>query len=236
MDPDVQAVLFDAGGVLLMPDPAAFRARLAPFGVEPDDEACWRAHFVGMAEIDRIGRTDYLEADRAIVQWLGVSPSEVDGAAAAINLVYTEDAGVPVPGVADQLMLLQRAGIRLAIVSNATGRVAAQLAEHRICSTDASDCASVDVVIDSAVVGVEKPDPAIFALALEALDLRAEDCVYVGDSVHFDINGARAAGLAAVHVAPHGCCAAADHPHVASVEHFAELLLTGRAARVAHSG
>lgn len=60
-----------------MPDPAAFRARLAPFGVQPDDEACRRAHFIGMAEIDRIARTDYLQADHAIVRWLGVAPAAV---------------------------------------------------------------------------------------------------------------------------------------------------------------
>jgi putative hydrolase of the HAD superfamily len=225
VEPEVKAVLLDAGGVLLMPDPAAFRVRLAPYGIAPDDEACHRAHILGMAELDRIGRTDYPHADRVIAQWLGVAAGEVEAAADAIKDVYLEDPFVPVHGVAEQLLRLQAAGIRLAIVSNATGKVAAELAKHRICTTADSDCACVDVVIDSAVVGVEKPDPAIFGFALEALQLPPEQCVYLGDSVHFDVNGARAAGIPAVHVAPHTDCAAIDHPHVASVHAFVDQLL-----------
>lgn len=176
MDYVVNAVLLDAGGVLLLPDPAAFRARLAPFRVAPDDETCWRAHFAGMAEIDRIGRTDYPQADRVISEMFGVRPPEVKAAAEAIGRVYTEDAFLPVPGAAEALRGLQDAGIKLGIVSNATGKVEAELAQHRICAVDGAGCATVDVVIDSHVVGVEKPDPAIFGLALEALGLPAERC------------------------------------------------------------
>lgn len=221
----MKAVLLDAGGVLLVPDPAAFRARLASFGVAPDDEACRRAHFLGMAELDRIGRTDYLQADRVIARSFGVAEDEVETAAAALNDVYRDDPFVPVPGVAEQLLRLQATGLRLAIVSNATGRVADELAGHRICALDDPSCATVDVVVDSAVVGVEKPDPAIFSLALDALRLPAEDCVYLGDSVHFDVNGAWAAGIPAVHVSPYGDCIGGDHPHVSSVHDFTDRLL-----------
>jgi putative hydrolase of the HAD superfamily len=55
-----------------------------------------------------------------------------------------------------------------------------------------------EVVVDSAFVGMRKPDPAIFALTLERLGgVRAEECVFVDD---LDVNceAARALGMAAI--------------------------------------
>ena len=52
-----------------------------------------------------------------------------------------------------------------------------------------------DVVVVSADVGVQKPDPAIFRLACERLGEEPGSCVYVGDSVLSDVEGAAAAGL-----------------------------------------
>jgi FMN phosphatase YigB (HAD superfamily) len=51
--------------------------------------------------------------------------------------------------------------------------------------------------------------------------------VYLGDSVYFDVGGARAAGLQPVHVDPFDLCDAPDdHPHVASLAAFAEALIS----------
>ena len=50
-------------------------------------------------------------------------------------------------------------------------------------------------VIVSSAVGVRKPDPAIFRLALEKMNLRPEEVIYVGDSEKDDVAGARAAGM-----------------------------------------
>ena len=221
----IKAVLLDAGGVLVLPDPSAFRARLSRFGVVPDDASCYRAHYLGVAEIDRLGRKDYDAADRLIAGVLGVPDRHVESAVEAINLVYNGDPFVAIDGVAAQLRRLRAAGARLGIVSNANGQVEAELLRHRICSRDGKDCAAVDVVIDSDVVGVEKPDPAIFALAVDALGLPAEHCVYLGDSVYFDVGGARAAGIEALHVTPLGECGVDDHAHVSSLREFVDDLL-----------
>ena len=42
-------------------------------------------------------------------------------------------------------------------------------------------------IIESSVVGIRKPDPALFALGVEALQLPAEDIVVIGDSYRKDI-------------------------------------------------
>ena len=49
-------------------------------------------------------------------------------------------------------------------------------------------------IIESAVVGVRKPDPQIFTLGVEALGLQPEDVVVVGDSIDKDIIPAKKAG------------------------------------------
>lgn len=51
-------------------------------------------------------------------------------------------------------------------------------------------------IVESAVVGVRKPDPAIFALGVDALGLKAEEVLVVGDSVSKDIVPARSLGCA----------------------------------------
>lgn len=56
----------------------------------------------------------------------------------------------------------------------------------------------VDAVVVSEEVGLQKPDPAIFAVALDALAERADAAVYVGDNPAHDVVGAHAAGMAGV--------------------------------------
>jgi len=76
-------------------------------------------------------------------------------------------------------------------VSNANGRMRAALDRVGIGP-------HVDLVIDSYEEGVEKPDPRIFERALARSGSRAEATVHVGDLLHTDVIGARAAGLRAV--------------------------------------
>jgi putative hydrolase of the HAD superfamily len=89
------------------------------------------------------------------------------------------------------LARLRAAGLRLGVVSNSDGRVEVALEAAGLLQY-------FDVVLDSAVVGVEKPDPAIFRAALDALGVRPEEALFVGDLYEVDVVGARAAGMTAV--------------------------------------
>jgi putative hydrolase of the HAD superfamily len=224
---DISAVVLDSGGVLLLPDPSAARATLARFGASPDDERCRRAHYAANVELDRLDGVDWRLIDRLIAADLGVDPAHLDDAHGAIEALYISTPWVPIAGAAEALLQLASAGYRLAIVSNASGTMEEQLATHRICSTSGGDAAEVAIVVDSAVVGVEKPDPAIFTFALEALSLPAEQCIYVGDTIHFDVIGARAAGLHPVHLDPYGFCPHRDHDHISCLDD----LVAGLASR-----
>jgi HAD superfamily hydrolase (TIGR01549 family) len=59
-------------------------------------------------------------------------------------------------------------------------------------------------IIVSGDLGVEKPDGAIFARMLTILDVEPEEALYVGDSLYYDIQGAKRAGLWAAWLNPHG--------------------------------
>jgi putative hydrolase of the HAD superfamily len=77
---------------------------------------------------------------------------------------------------------------RLGVVSNFYGNVGRIL-------RDAGFGPLLSVVIDSNLVGVRKPDPAIYALAVSQLGTAAAQTMHVGDSYERDICAARAAGL-----------------------------------------
>lgn len=77
---------------------------------------------------------------------------------------------------------------RLGVVSNFYGNVGRIL-------RDAGFDSLLSVVIDSNVVGLRKPDPAIYALAVDELGIAAARTMHVGDSYERDVCAARAAGL-----------------------------------------
>ncbi|GAF06117.1 2-haloalkanoic acid dehalogenase [Paenibacillus pini JCM 16418] len=52
-----------------------------------------------------------------------------------------------------------------------------------------------DIIIVSEEAGVKKPDPSIFEMACTALDVRSEECIYIGDHPMNDIEGAFRAGM-----------------------------------------
>jgi putative hydrolase of the HAD superfamily len=222
----VDAVLVDAGGVLLVPDPDEVRRELATLGVEPDDETCLRAHYLSMREVDRIGPGDWPTVDLCYARAVGIAEDRVRDAVPFIDSIYLHDRWTPAAGAAEALVALQGAGVPIAVVSNAGGTMEEQLLAHDICSVDGTTHARVAIVVDSEVVGVEKPDPKIFSFALDALGIAAERCIYVGDTVVFDVVGARAAGLWPIHVDPYDLCPDRDdHPHASSLAEVAAAVL-----------
>jgi HAD superfamily hydrolase (TIGR01549 family) len=84
---------------------------------------------------------------------------------------------------------LRRAELRIAVVSNGIRDLTEFVGHHAL---------DVDAIVDSRSHGWVKPHPTIFQAALNALDVRPEDTVMVGDSIEEDIEGARALGMRAI--------------------------------------
>jgi HAD superfamily hydrolase (TIGR01509 family) len=90
-----------------------------------------------------------------------------------------------------------------------------------------------DLLIVSEEVGVAKPDPAIFAIALERLGVAPSEALFVGDSPEFDLRGAAAAGMPFIWMNPRGELLPADVAQpLAAIERLSELLplLDGQSA------
>jgi putative hydrolase of the HAD superfamily len=219
-------VTIDAHGVLILPDPFAIRAVLKDFSCEPDDETCWRAHYQMVRLLDQMPHPDWPTMNRSFAHALGVRQSARDDSGALLaERVYLGTSWVPAPGATSSLARLVDAGYGAAVISNTVhGELAQLLARTDLCSVDGAG-AHVAAVIDSQTIGIEKPDPRPFLLALEALGVSPERCVHVGDSLHSDVVGALGVGMAAIHVDPLNLCKDITHDHVATFEEFVTKLL-----------
>ena len=205
------AILFDAGGILVLPDPTVLGPVLAYYGGDPSVATHRRAHYAAMAakSLAGSGESFWDEYDHAYVRAVGVP--EHDLATAAMVLGRTRNAHLwrwPIPESVDALRALADADVPIGVVSNASGQIEEVLRRSGVCQVGEGDGAPVRVVIDSHVVGIAKPDPAIFEPALVHFPgIARERIAYVGDSITMDVAGARAAGLHPILLDPHG-----DHP------------------------
>jgi HAD superfamily hydrolase (TIGR01549 family) len=84
---------------------------------------------------------------------------------------------------------LRSRGILIAAVSNSDGTLDAELRRFGLRDR-------FDVVVDSTLVGVEKPDRRVYRRACEALELEPGECWFLGDGLVNDVIGPEGAGVA----------------------------------------
>ena len=117
------------------------------------------------------------------------------------------------------LQLLKDEGYTMGVVSNADGRVEDLLAQWDLAKY-------FQIILDSHIEGVEKPDPEIFHRALKRLELKAEETIFLGDFYSVDVVGARKASVGAVLMAPNNYWQMRNVPKVQSLTDFAERIET----------
>lgn len=84
-------------------------------------------------------------------------------------------------------------GVKVALISNWDDRLRPLLQELGLLKR-------FDTAIISGEEGVEKPDPRIFELAVNRLEIAAENAVMIGDSPSSDVAGAAAVGAAVIQI------------------------------------
>jgi putative hydrolase of the HAD superfamily len=227
------AVLLDAGGVFLLPESrrivgafgragvtvepgrltdAHYRAAAmfsTALDVDADWAGSWRAYLDAYVDACTGGVDDPEEVHRHL-------DSEFADAALWIDVIAGAVAG---------LRALADTGVKLGVVSNADGLMAQRLRDLEILQVGPGLGVEVGCVIDSGEVGLMKPDPRIFDLALVALDVDPSAAWYVGDMPAFDVVGARRAGLRPFLMDPLELHTDRDYDRVASLAELA-----GRAA------
>lgn len=224
----VDAIFFDAGGILVLPDPTVIAPLLAPYGGSVDLEAHCRAHYSGMAAKSRAdsGESDWSAYDRAYVSSVGVDSELVDRAGELLGRTRSADLWRwPIADSVKALTGLAEIGLPMSVVSNAAGQIEWVLAHTGICQVGAGSGTSMRVVVDSDVVGVAKPDPRIFDFALvHHTESERSRVLYIGDSVTMDVGGASAAGLHPILLDPFDDHAGADFPRLRSLTDLLALL------------
>ncbi len=218
----LRAVFFDAGGTLVHPDYARVAEVLRrTVGRAPGRAALAEAEYAGRAAVEAAMAANPALTDGSRWQLhftgalgaLGFSPAELGAAGPEIRAEHDRANlwSVVEPGAAAALAALRGRGLVVACISNSNGTVAELLA--RVGLAD-----SLDFVVDSGVVGVEKPDPEIFRIALRHAAAEPGEAIHVGDLYPVDVVGARRAGLEAVLLDPlgryggRGCRTAASVP------------------------
>lgn len=218
------ALLFDAGGVLVLPDPTVIAPLLAYYGADGSIDAHRRAHYLGMkAKSDRDApEGSWGDYDVAYVSAVGVDPADRDEAAFVLGNTRT-----PwlwrwmIPETRAGLDALAAAGVPMGVVSNASGQIDGMLARE-ICQIGPGAHVQMRCIVDSQVVGVAKPDPAIFDHAVPHFaEFERSRIAYIGDSVTMDIAAAAAAGLHPILIDPYDDHTGADFERIRAV---AELL------------
>jgi HAD superfamily hydrolase (TIGR01509 family) len=226
----IDTVFLDAGGVLCHPSWARVADALTRHGAAVAAAVLAKAEQKATRDIDdahTIGSTD----DRArgwlyfnlVLKHAGVEQSAgTDAALAELRDYHRRDNlwEHVEPDVAPALAALRGRGLKLVVVSNANGRL-----KHLFDRVELTQW--FDHVLDSHEWGVEKPDPRLFALALEQSRSDASRTVHVGDLYHVDVVGARRAGLRdGILFDPAGLYDGVDCPRVASLAALVEWIDT----------
>ena len=115
------------------------------------------------------------------------------------------------------LAKLRAQGYYLGVISNSIGTMEQQLQRVGLRQ-------HFELVIDSALVGVEKPHPEIFRIALERAGIAAADTVFVGDTNATDMGGAHLAGLRGVLIDRVGAYPNAPGPRISSLPELERVL------------
>jgi putative hydrolase of the HAD superfamily len=225
----IRVILFDVNGTLLgYEDPLGFQKRFAqaccdmghPVTVEQVD-AVFRRLVDRWATKKRQGfqrasnddqyRTTMTGVYQQMLEGLTI-PGNVESKASALYERFIIREGfMPLHSdVEDTLNRLRAAGLRLGVLSNFPSHLEDTLKQHGIHG-------HFDFFVISSLVGLEKPDPAIFELAIARAGVPRDRILYLGDDPDDDIQGAIAVGLAAILVDRHDRWPQMNFPRIKSL-------------------
>lgn len=165
------ALLLDVDGVLRVWESGQTAAIERRYGVPAGklSEVAYDRDRFGPALLGRISDDDWrASVAAAMVEVCG----DIESAIGCV-VDWSARLGMIDPEVAALIAELRSDGVRVGLIANATTRLQEDLVSLRM--TD-----RVDAIVDSAHLGVAKPDAEIFLRAAEILGVPPERCLYVG--------------------------------------------------------
>ena len=198
----IEAVLIDAGGVLVDPNWDVIAGLLATRGAGVPAAVLRAAEPAAKRELDDAAVIGATTDEERTASYLGrvlrhagiaVDPAALRGASEEMTRLHRELGlwEVVPDGTHEALDALRAAGLRLALASNADPLLRGKLGALGVAER-------LDHLGISGEMGVEKPAPRFFHRILGEIEVAPERAVHVGDVYEIDVVGARAAGLAAV--------------------------------------
>jgi len=195
---EISHIWFDIGYTLLrMKREITYSQALKTFGHDVSVEILEKEfHWVDklfMREYPGVflkGRGVYMPWYLGILNYrLGIAldVSEIDKRWEKIQL-STEDYWIPFDNVHEVLTELKESALRMGVISNWDQTARGLLERHDLIEF-------FDHCIISSEVGIDKPDPAIFNLAMQKADASPQECIYVGDNYYDDAVGSRKVGM-----------------------------------------
>jgi REG-2-like HAD superfamily hydrolase len=201
----MKLILFDAGNTLVWVDHPYLTALLREYGYRVSEEQLLAAEYEAKRMMDRMLRSENKGTDASrgpvyfgkVLSEVGVDESLLAELAPRIAARHAErNLWCRVQqGTVEALERLREQGYRLGVISNSDGRIEALLREVGLAP-------HFDFIIDSHVVGIEKPDPRLFHLACERAGVEPAEVIYVGDIYEIDVVGAQGAGMGAYLIDP----------------------------------
>lgn len=192
----ITALFFDVGNTLLFPNRQKMLPALHERGVHPPEDLLLEIERQTKREFDALVE-DHPEVDHGfwhifysrLLRELRITDGAVRDDMVARTRISANWCDIR-PGTRDALLAMRRK-YRLAVISNADGKIAEALERSGI-------AACFETITDSGIVGKEKPHPAIFEAALRSMTVEARESLYIGDVYSVDYLGATRAGMRAV--------------------------------------
>lgn len=197
----IGAVFFDVDFTLIYPGPtfqgAGYQTFCAQHGIVVDPSAFDRAvlraaHLLDAADAAMYDAEIFVRYTRSIIEEMGGTGESIDTCAREIYGEWATNHHFNLyDDVAPVLNALNQAGVRVGLISN-SHRCLASFQEHFELET------LVSAAVSSSDHGFMKPHESIFRAAMALAGAMPAESLMVGDSVRQDIEGALAAGMAAV--------------------------------------
>ncbi len=202
-----RAILFDAGNTLIFINPSKVLPILRAAGAHADEGDFWEAEFSARLDLARTVEegANGTEAHMwkayftQLFRGCGVPEDRLESVGEEVRRLHEENHlwSWVSPDTGPALQELADRGFRLGVISNADGRVESLIRKAGIRDR-------FEFVMDSAVEGVEKPDPEIFLRGCRRMGVEPGAALYVGDLYPVDVLGARKAGMDALLLDPLG--------------------------------
>ncbi len=211
-------MFFDAGNTLMRMDYDSLADQLTRRGLPVDAERVRTAELRARVQLDAwlAGgvSTESVQTGSRYLAYLLDDVGLKDPTAARAVAEWLRDYNPPAglwtaldPEALAALALLREHGVRAAVISNSNGTVRSILSALGLRS-------QLEFVLDSGELGIEKPDPRIFEIALGRAGVTPDQAVHIGDLYSIDVLGARSAGIEAILLDPAGEWGARDCPAV----------------------